>query len=72
MVFRKVIGIRNVNLMRIKKEEPEEKRRGKRRGPTTNSADMRTKVLDITQPQWWEASVLTTIPSLVLRYIQQV
>ena len=41
------------------------------RGSTTNSADMKSKVLDITQPQWWEASVFTKIPSLVLRYIQQ-
>ena len=34
------------------------------RGSTTNSADMKSKVLDITRPQWWEASVLTknTVP----------
>ena len=68
-----MIGIRNVNLTRKKKQgEPEEKRREKRRGSTKISADMRSKVLDITRPQWWEASVLTKIPSLFLRNIQQV
>ena len=76
MVLRIVTGILNVNLMRKKDQqgEPEEKRREKRRGSTTNSAEMRSKVLDIARPQWWEASVqqyLTTIPSVTLKYIRQ-
>ena len=76
MFLRIVIGILNVNLMRKKDQqgEPEEKRREKRRGSTTNSAEMRSKVLDIARPQWWEASVqqhLTTIPSVTLKYIRQ-
>ena len=76
MVLRIVIEILNVNLMRKKDQqgEPEEKRREKRRGSTTNSAEMRSKVLDIARPQWWEASVqqhLTTIPSVTLKYIRQ-
>ena len=73
MVLRIVIGIQNVNLIRKKKQgEPVEERREKRRGSTKILADMRSKVLDITQPQWWEASVLAKIPSLVLRCVQQV
>ena len=76
MVLCIVIGILNVNLMRKKDQqgEPEEKRREKRRGSTTNSAEMRSKVLDIARPQWWEASVqqyLTAVPSVTLKYIRQ-